>query len=167
MIMLFRAVSFYSLYGLPCNDTRGFCNLWITLQWRHNGIAGVSNHQAHYCLLNRLSTRRSKKASKLRVTALCVGNSLVTGELPVQRTSNAENVSIWWRHHDLSHDELSISCENHMLRYNNQILLFALCCKIVHCDYISLIGRKTFLTHWSLGRWHSFKNAISECMFRM
>ena len=39
--------------------------------------------------------RRSKKTSKLRVTGLCVGNSSVTA----QRASNAENVSIWWRHH--------------------------------------------------------------------
>ena len=29
-----------------------------------------------------------------------VGNSLVTGEFPAQRASNAENVSIWWRHHN-------------------------------------------------------------------
>ena len=28
-----------------------------------------------------------------------VRNSLVTGEFPTQRVSNAENVSIWWRHH--------------------------------------------------------------------
>ena len=28
-------------------------------------------------------------------------NSPVTGEFPVQRASNAENVSIWWRHHDM------------------------------------------------------------------
>ena len=27
------------------------------------------------------------------------GNSLVTCEFPAQRASNAENVSIWWRHH--------------------------------------------------------------------
>ena len=25
---------------------------------------------------------------------------LVTGEFPAQMASNAENVSIWWRHHD-------------------------------------------------------------------
>ena len=45
------------------------------------------------------SRRRSKKAAKLRVTGLCKGNSPVTGEFPAQRASNAENVSIWWRHH--------------------------------------------------------------------
>ena len=30
--------------------------------------------------------------------ALVRGNSLVTGEFPAQRASNAGNVSIWWRH---------------------------------------------------------------------
>ena len=53
----------------------------------------------HDCLLNRLFRRRSSKTSKLRVTGLCAGNSPVTGEFPAQRASNAENVSIWWRHH--------------------------------------------------------------------
>ena len=73
-----------------------------TLRWRHNGHDSVSNHQHHDCLLNRLFRRRSKKTSKLRVTGRCVGNSPVTGEFPTQRASNAENISIWWRHHDLS-----------------------------------------------------------------
>ena len=40
-----------------------------------------------------------KKTKKLRVTGFSEGNSPVTGEYPVQRASNAENVSIWWRHH--------------------------------------------------------------------
>ena len=71
-----------------------------SLQWRYNGRDGVSNHQPHYCLLNHLFRRRSKKTSKLRVTGLCAGNSPVTGEFPAQKASNAENVSIWWRHHD-------------------------------------------------------------------
>ena len=31
--------------------------------------------------------------------AICVGNSPVTGEFPAQMASNAENASIWWRHH--------------------------------------------------------------------
>ena len=51
-----------------------------TLQWRHNGRNGVSNHQPHDCLLNRLCRRRSKKISKIRVTGICMGNSPVTGE---------------------------------------------------------------------------------------
>ena len=157
-----------------------------TLQWRHNGCDGISNHWPHDCLLNRLFTgldikylvympighvvlkiyvpcknfhiprqnlykpckayvycwenkymprlknhlpslarnlkslcapdmwarlnvepwfrRRSRKTSKLRVTGLCAGNSPVTGEFPTQMASNAENVSVWWRHHMLVPD---------------------------------------------------------------
>ena len=77
--------------------------LWLllSLRWRH-GHDSVSNHQPHDCLLNRSFRRRSKKTSKLRVTGLCVGTSPGTGEFPAQMASNAENVSIWWRHHEKS-----------------------------------------------------------------
>ena len=71
----------------------------IPLQWRHDEHDSVSNHQPRDRLLNRLFGRKSKKTSKLRVTVLCAGNSPGTGEFPAQRASNAENVSIWWRHH--------------------------------------------------------------------
>ena len=47
----------------------------VSLHRRHNDHDGVSNHQPHGCLLNRLFKRRSKKTSKLRFTGLCVGNS--------------------------------------------------------------------------------------------
>ena len=42
---------------------------------------------------------KENKTSKLRVTGLCAGNSPMTGEFPAQMATNAENVSIWWRHH--------------------------------------------------------------------
>ena len=71
----------------------------VSLQWRHNALVGVSNHQPNNCLFKRLFRRRSKKTSKLRVTGLYVGNSPVTGQFPGQMASNAENVSIWWRQH--------------------------------------------------------------------
>ena len=73
--------------------------VFISLWWRHNECNGVWNHQPHDCLLNRLFRCWSKKTSKLRVTGLCEGNSPVTSEFPAQKASNAENVSIWWRHH--------------------------------------------------------------------
>ena len=71
-----------------------------SLQWRHNERDGVSNHKPHDYLLNCLFGRRSKKTLKLRLTGHCEGNSPVTGEFPAQRASNAENVSIWYRHHE-------------------------------------------------------------------
>ena len=70
----------------------------ITVQ--HNGRESVLNQKPQHCLPNRLFRRRSKKTSNLRVTGLCVGNSPGTGEFPAQMASNAENVSIWWRHNE-------------------------------------------------------------------
>ena len=78
--------------------TRPRC-ISVPLPWRHNGHDSVSYHQPHHCLLNRLCGCRSKETSKLRVTGLCAGNSPGTGAFPAQMASNAENVSIWWRHH--------------------------------------------------------------------
>ena len=69
------------------------------LQWLHNEGNGISNHQPHDCLLNCIFRHRSKKTSKLPITGLCVGKSPVTSEFPTQMASNAESVSIWWRHH--------------------------------------------------------------------
>ena len=55
------------------------------------------------------SRRRSKKTSKLRVTGFCAGNSPVTGEFPTPMASNAENISIWWRHHAKFHGWVAAS----------------------------------------------------------
>ena len=82
-----------------CCTDRCICVSSSPLRWRHSERNGVSNHQPHDCLLNRLVGRRSKKSSKLRVTGLCAGNSPATGEFPAQIASTAENVSIWWGHH--------------------------------------------------------------------
>ena len=82
----------------------------MTLQWRHDEREGVSNYRRLGCLINRLFKRRLKKTWKTRFTGLCEGNSSVTGEFPAQRASNAENVSIWWRHHDLRNFTLPADC---------------------------------------------------------
>ena len=71
----------------------------MILKWRQNEHDGVSNHRRLDCLHSRLFRRRSKKTSKLCVTGFCDGNSPVTSEFPPQRSSNEENVSIWWHHH--------------------------------------------------------------------
>ena len=102
-------------------DVSTFDECWycprLSLQWRHNGHNNVSNHQPHDCLLNRLFRRTSKKTSKLRVTGLCVGNSPGTGEFPAQMASIAENVSIWWRHHD----GFTTNCISGVLRHSGSL----------------------------------------------
>ena len=73
----------------------------LALRWRHNGHDGVSIHQPHDCLLNRLFGCRSKKTSKLGVTActeisldllfvvkINVGNSLQWRYNGLERVSN-------------------------------------------------------------------------------
>ena len=62
----------------------------MTLQWRHNEHDGVSNHQPHDCLLNRLFKAQIKRDQKP-----------MTGKFPAQWASNTENASIWKRHHDI------------------------------------------------------------------
>ena len=79
-------------------NTRDICRMYfyefvlevMSLQWHHNERDGVSNHQPHEWLLNRLFRYRPRKTSKLRVTGLCAGNSPVTGEFPALMASTAE-----------------------------------------------------------------------------
>ena len=64
---------------------------WVSKQWSHNGCNSISIHRHLHYLLNRLFRRRSKKTSKLCVTALCLGNPPVTDGFPSQRARNVEN----------------------------------------------------------------------------
>ena len=132
-----------------------------TLRWRHNGRDDVSNHQPHDCLLNRLFRRRSKKPSKLRVTGLCAGNSPETGEFPAQMASNAENVSIWWRHHGVfSIYRLNLSLRisrkaAHSLHREGDLWGVTRECKVwpkfYHC-HDDVIKRKHFRRNWPFVR---------------
>ena len=75
------------------------CLLRFSLQWRHNVCDGVSNLQPRDCSLNRLFKAQIKEIFKALRHWPWWGE--FTGDLwiPAQRASNAENVSIWWRHH--------------------------------------------------------------------
>ena len=68
----------------------------MSLHWRHNDHGGVSNHQRHGCLLNRLFRRRSKKTSKLRVTGLCAGPVNSPHKGPVTRKMVPFDDVIMW-----------------------------------------------------------------------
>ena len=45
----------------PYHCIISFYETHMTLQWRHDKLDGVSNHQPRYCLLKRLFRRRSEK----------------------------------------------------------------------------------------------------------
>ena len=75
-----------------------------TLQLRHNGCDGISNHQPYYCWLNCFFQMQIKENIKApHHWPLCGGggDSAVTSEFPAQRAGNAENVSISWRHYEI------------------------------------------------------------------
>ena len=127
-------------YSLPCLLVAGQC----TLQWHHNRHDSVSNHQPHDCFLKRLFKRRSKKTSKLRVTGLCAGNSPGAGEFPAQMASYAENVSIWWRHHEHATNELTwrnISSASHI----HTVLLLLIWVKSILSAMLSFIVHLSIL----------------------
>ena len=77
-----------------------------TLQWRHNERESQITSLTIVYSTVLFSRHWSKKTSKLRVTGLCAENSPVTGEFPEQMASNAENVSIRWRHHETLPDNM-------------------------------------------------------------
>ena len=74
---------YHQIYWSSIFNTIQTFNQHITMMSyeRHD----VSNHQPPDYFLDRLFRRRSKKTSKLCITGLCVGNSLVTGEFPLHK----------------------------------------------------------------------------------
>ena len=127
-----------------------------SLQWRHNGRDGVPNYQPHNCLLNRLFRRRWNKTSKLRVTGLCAWYSPVTTEFPVQRASNAENVSIWWRHH-MPDSNLIVFHKIYVAYYRMQLRQMAQNSMHFHC--CPIIGN--IFPHW---RWCWKMSSCKKCI---
>ena len=66
----------------------------ITLQWRQNERDCVSNLPASRSFIEPFIQMQIKENTKApHHWPLC-------GEFPTQRASNAETVSIWWRHHE-------------------------------------------------------------------
>ena len=89
-----------------------WCSYVRRLQWRHHEHDGVSNHQPHDCLLNHLFKVQIKENIKApRHWPLWP----MTDEFPAQRASNAENVSIWWRHHAQSYRQPTLLLLYHIV----------------------------------------------------
>ena len=65
-----------------------------------------------------------RKHQSSALLALCEGNSPVKDKYPSQRASNAENVSIWWRHHVTSNNPQRSMCG----QANNKMYPRYACC---------------------------------------
>ena len=94
-IKVFHTKSFIKIISGMWQISRKAYNL-ITIQCRKNERDGVSNHRCLHCLLLfQVQVKENIKAP--RHWPLWP----VTGEFPAQKASDAENIPIWWRHHDM------------------------------------------------------------------
>ena len=83
-----------------------------------------------------------KKTSKLRVTWPYAGNLPVNLELPLQMTSNTENVSIWWRHH--AAPSVCI-CREHLLPIQS-LSQYSICDGLAHAHTCPIYFSVIFVT---------------------
>ena len=98
--------------------------LKTTLQWYHNEYNGISNNQRLDCLLNQIVQAQIKENIKSLHHWPLRGNTPVTSGFPSQRASNAENVSIWWRHHHPGMEDDELSTGSQKLIFHSTILLY-------------------------------------------
>ena len=127
-----RIMNYLRIPRTKASDAEHWCFLWSATEETVNS------------LLNRLLRRRSKKTSKLIVTGLCDGNSPGTSEFPAQMASNAENVSIWWRHHAgtlLLHQKITHDVHVYFIPHFNGHVLIYPCCKCGTWDHSSPLLR--------------------------
>ena len=138
---------------MTCRAKSHYLNLQgfvYSLQWRHN--ERVSNHQPHDCLLNRLLSANQTKHQRSASLAL------VTGEFPAQRASNVENVSIWWRHHDVW-----VSTDNrHVDRLISWLLVK------IRVDMIFILNHQNRMRHICVSKlYHHWFSQVMACyLFR-
>ena len=80
-----------------CREIR-YLQRCCTLQWRHNECHGVSNHQPHDYLLNRLLRQMKENFEAPRHQPLC-GSHRSPVNSPHKGPTTRKKVSIWWHHH--------------------------------------------------------------------
>ena len=83
-----------------------------------------------------------EEESNLRVTGFCEGNPPVTGGFPSQRPCNAENVSIWWRHHE------KICSDCWTKRPVNWAVHYAYQCYVCHVERLHNENAAVMMTVW-------------------
>ena len=104
--VLFEQVVQRTLAHLVSNNTivpleQRWCYLIriLSLQWRHNGRDGVLNQQPSLTIVYSNVYSGADQRKHQSSASLAFVNSLVTGEFPAQKASNAEDASIWLRYH--------------------------------------------------------------------
>ena len=83
------------------DPARRYCMCIVIIHYSHvirskmaSQITGIS------VVYSTVSSGVDQRKHQSSVSLACVRNSPMTGEFPTQRASDAQNVSISWRHHD-------------------------------------------------------------------
>ena len=98
----YKCTILVNIEAINCDFTCRWPYVWsckgitMTLKWVQRRLKSPASR----LFIQSFLQAQIKETSKLRFAGLCEGNSPVTGEFLAQRASNAENVFIWWRHHD-------------------------------------------------------------------
>ena len=87
--------------------------------WVNSGEAGnLRRHRADYdviVMIGHLVRAVTNKTSSA-LLVLCWVNQVVTGKFPSQRDRNVENLSMWWRHHDINPHHMMTSSNGNIFR---------------------------------------------------
>ena len=112
----------------PCFLTFAYCYRAFWYQWHERAhhsdftmcaMASQITGVLVVCLIV-CSSAHEKNTWNLHVTGLCEGNPLVTGRFTSQKASNAENVFIWWRHHEQASVYVPATLSSPFVLFNSQ-----------------------------------------------
>ena len=171
-IVLFNWTAPFIAHNICCDYMISLCNIYLELTWdtvhcgdHYNDVimgAMASQIISLTIVYSTIYSGADQITSKLRVTGLCVGNSPGTGEFPAQMASNAENVSMWWRHHVLTTyvhgDELKIAVPGGIVHHDaeNTILSWNLPTCWQHCFNLNNTSDNWYASVFSAGS-HMFR----------
>ena len=112
------------------------------------------------------NTYSSADQSKHQISASLAfvwGNSPVTCEFPAQRASNAENVPIWWRHHDKTHTGQTFTSQWAWVKCENILSKSISRMKYIHYGDFT---RAPFVLRWDEMKWDEMKDKIRSDLIR-
>ena len=142
---------------VPTLDTCFWHNtpvMLYALQWRHNERDGVSNHRRLHCLFNCWFRRKSKTNQSF--ASLTFGQEFtgsVTGKFSAQTASNAENASVWWRHHvPVTHFTNGVWAHN-LNRLTNHFASTLFILTVSHLGVLSILICRQATSHYLSQCW--------------
>ena len=84
-----------------------------------------------------------KHQSSASLASVCARNSPVTGKFPAQMACNAENVYLWWRHHELTNDTKPLNLASTYKRFemtkNDCLLTHLFVCVVLRFFFSFLV----------------------------